>query len=380
MRFFDFAIFSFILIVSGYSFSGFNQNSISNQDNGRLELRGELILSLPEDCPEKPSDIVCDCFEDCLLYVLNKLENRIDVFNLNTKSLEPFVLNSPTSFKIDGFGIQDGFITLFDYQQGTIIHYLARKAIGQYSFPEDTLIQGKRSPYPYVQTLSPIKRFGKYLLMTGFRAGESMRSPDIPDLVLMLLDLESGKVTYAVEMPEIYRKDNWGGGFTYRMPYFDLGPNGDVVCCFAASEDLAVYSLENESVRYVKAPSRYIKKIQPFSKRNRSTPDSRTEINWYRNNPSYDGILYDKWREIYYRFALQPERPNRKGGAHAIRKPISIIVLDKDLRPLGETLLDEDVFFRPYCSFVSPDGLFIQVLDGDEDHLTFYQYQYEKNT
>lgn len=313
------------------------------------------------------------------LYLLDETDNEIDILHLKDSRIQKLSENPIYRNRIDGFGVLGDQYFIYNYHRGAVCCYNNGQLIDTYVIQLDDIVNNCRTPYPYVQTLSPIKTYRDFIIMTGFRAGETGRSADIPDLALMILDRKSGKITYAVEMPEIYGKYNWGGGFTYRMPYYDLGPNGDVVCCFAASEDLAVYSMENGSVRYVKAPSRYIKKIRPFSKRNRNTPDSGSEMNWYRNNPSYDGILYDKWREVYYRFALQPERPGRKGGAHAIRKPVSIIVLDKDLNPLGETLLDEDVFFRPYCSFVSPEGLFIQVLDGDEDHLTFYQYQYEKN-
>ena len=179
-------------------------------------------------------------------------------------------------------------------------------------------------------------------------------------------------------MPDIYGKYNWGGGFTYRMPYFDLGPEGEVVCCFAASDELTAYSLRTGRARHVKAPSKQFGQIAPYSKTNRESPTNAAEIAWYRNNPSYDGILFDPWREVYYRFALLPERPDRRGSKDYYRKPVSIIVLDKNLQPIEETLLDEDVHFRPYCSFVSQDGLFLQVLTGDEDNMTFYQFQYEQ--
>lgn len=345
---------------------------------GRLVLRGTLSLPLPEDCPDVPSDIVYDgSGENRNLYVLNEYERKIEVFDLRNKTSKVLELNPKPNYAISGIGVYGTSVFLYNYRSATVYHYEKGNLVNQFVVKQDEIVHGRRMiQYPYVQTLSPIKVYGKTLIMTGFRPGESMRSPDIPDMVLCLLDLKSGKTVNVVEMPEIYAKYNWGGGFAYRMPYFDLGPDGEVACCFAASETLTAYSLTTGRTRQVKAPSRYFGRIAPYSKNSRQAPGN--DMPWYRNNPSYDGILYDRWRDVYYRIALQPERPERRGTADYFRKPVSIIVLDKDLHPLEEVLLDEEVWFRPSCSFVSQDGLSIQVLTGDENHMTFYQYQYEK--
>lgn len=346
---------------------------------GRLFLRGSLILPLPEDCPDTPSDIVYDGtggHRD--LYILNEFERKVEVFDLGDKSRRTLNLNPKPNYSILGLGVQDERVFMYNYRKGTVYSYKNGNYENSYEVKSDTeVVNGRRMiPLPYVQTLSPIKVYGETLIMAGFRPGESQRSPDIPDMVLCLLDLKSGRVVNVVEMPEIYGKYNWGGGFGYRMPYFDLNDEGEVICCFAASEMMTVYSLKTGRQRQVNAPSKYFGQIEPYSRTNKKAPAN--DIQWYRNNPSYDGILYDPWRGVYYRLALLPERPDRRGTEDFLRKPVSIIVLDKDLRPIEETLLDESVWFRPYCSFVSPEGLFIQVRTGDEDNMTFYQYQYEK--
>ena len=347
----------------------------------KVHLIGSLVLPLPKDCPDVPSDMVFDGSNgNQCLYVLNELERRIDVFDLKDKSFRILELDPKPDYKISGIGAQGAKVFLYDYKNTIVYHYENGHLINQYSVRQEEIIQGRRMiPYPFVQTLSPIKVFGETVIMTGFRPGESMRSPDIPEMALCLLDLKSGRVISTVEMPDIYGKYNWGGG-TYRLPSFDLGPDGEVVCCFAASDELTAYALRTGRSRHIKAPSKHFGQITPYSKTNRKSPDAKAQMTWYRDNPSYDGILFDPWREVYYRFALLPERPDRRGSRDFTRKPVSIIVLDKNLQPIEETLLDEDVHFRPYCSFVSQDGLFLQVLTGDEDNMTFYQFQYEKDS
>ena len=349
--------------------------------DAKVHLIGYLVLPLPKDCPDVPSVIVYDGTNgNGYLYVLNNLERRIDVFDLKDKSFRILELDPKPDYGISGIGIQGARVFLYNYNDTIVYYYENGHLVNQYSVRQEEIVHGKRMiPYPFVQTLSPIKVFGETVIMTGFRPGESMRSPDIPEMALCLLDLKSGRVISTVEMPDIYGKYNWGGG-TYRLPSFDLGPDGEVVCCFAASDELTAYSLRTGRSRHIKAPSKHFGQITPYSKTNRKSPDAKAQMTWYRDNPSYDGILFDPWREVYYRFALLPERPDRRGSKDYYRKPVSIIVLDKNLQPIEETLLDEDVHFRPYCSFVSQDGLFLQVLTGDEDNMTFYQFQYEKDS
>lgn len=344
---------------------------------GRLVQHGQLVLTLPDDCPHIPSVVV---YEDGsnTLYVLNELENRIDAFNLGDRSCSSLKLAQKPNFKIDGFGKSGEKLFLFNYRSHLVYYYEKGSLVKQFNVSQEAIIDGKGTPEPYVQTLSPFKLYGSTLIMTGFRAGEASRRPDRPDLVLSLLDLKSGRITNAVEMPEVYGKYNWGGGFSYRFPCFELGPDGEVVCSFAATEEIASYSMKSGRVRHSDAPSRFFGQIEPYSKTDRKMPSTGAEISFYRNSPSYDGILYDPWNEVYYRIALRPEREGRRGQNNRFRKPVSIIILDKDLRPLGETPLSEDIYFRPYCSFVTSEGLYMQVLTGDENHMTFYRYQYEK--
>ena len=347
---------------------------------GKLTFRGPFILPLPAGFRYEPVEYVFDgTGGKQYLYALN--ENReVEVFNLRDKTSETLKLDPEPDFRINGVGIQGTRVFLYNRLNATVYFYENGHLVNQYPVGQDEYIQGRRMvAFPYVQTLSPMKAFGETLIMTGPQFNESMRSPDIPEMVLCLLDLKSGKVVNVVEMPEVYAKYNWGGGFAYRMPYFDLGPDGEVICCFAATDELAAYSLKTGRARRVKAPSRHIGQIAPYSKTDRNSPAGVAQWEWYRNNPSYDGILYDPWREVYYRFALLPERPDRKGTNDYPRKPISVIVLDKNLRPMEETLLDGRVSFRPYESFVSPEGLFIKVVAGKDDRfLTFYQFQYEQ--
>lgn len=94
---------------------------------------------------------------------------------------------------------------------------------------------------------------------------------------------------------------------------------------------------------------------------------------WYYEQPSYGSIYADPYKELYYRFARLP-KPDHKPGTFN-DKPVIVIVLDKDLRYVGEERLPEGPLYDTFNAYVSPEGLNIHIYNSsDEDRLTFYTY------
>ncbi|NJL77381.1 MAG: DUF4221 family protein [Saprospiraceae bacterium] len=61
-------------------------------------------------------------------------------------------------------------------------------------------------------------------------------------------------------------------------------------------------------------------------------------------SPRYGAIFYDKGQELYYRLVLGAGEVNwTKREAH--KKTISILILDKNLNQVGETVLDKNKIF-----------------------------------
>ena len=77
---------------------------------------------------------------------------------------------------------------------------------------------------------------------------------------------------------------------------------------------------------------------------------------------SYQNILYDKYRKVYYRFAY-PETElesnlNYMQILHNGKKEFSIIILDEDLNIIGETKFPPFTYV-PHICFIREDGLYI---------------------
>lgn len=78
--------------------------------------------------------------------------------------------------------------------------------------------------------------------------------------------------------------------------------------------------------------------------------------------PVYGNIIYDKYRKMYYRFAF-PEIELEKEKDylniyHNGRKRFSIIILDKDMNVVGDTLFPEYTY-NPFLLFIHKDGLYL---------------------
>ena len=143
---------------------------------------------------------------------------------------------------------------------------------------------------------------------------------------------------------------------------------------FYVDEDILVTSIDHAEVKRIRAKSRYI-----------DSPDEEQPLNAQKGPQlnlelaRYGDLMYDPYREVYYRFAYPKteldDKINWMGKAVYGRKKFSVIILDKDFQIIGETLFPEAIY-NPYASFVSKEGLYIsrdyQInYDQSEDFMTF---------
>ncbi len=154
---------------------------------------------------------------------------------------------------------------------------------------------------------------------------------------------------------EEIKRNTLGVEFNYSMCY-----NGnDFVYSFFFDEDLYVVSLDGKIKNKVKAKSKYLKNIYDGKK----TPvDMDIWAKTLCEIPMYGNLIYDKYREVYYRFVyLETELEdddNYKDIWLLGRTKFSVMILDKDLNLLGETLFPDNTYATNLL-FVREDGLYI---------------------
>lgn len=149
----------------------------------------------------------------------------------------------------------------------------------------------------------------------------------------------------------------------------------EFVYSFYADDCIYVASVDHKVINKVNVKSKYIGKIQAEA----PPSDAKQAMRWVLETPHYGDLVYDKYREVYYRFAYPKAEldPNRDYFQKALfgRSLFSVIILDKEFNIIGETLFPEAIY-NSYVFFVHPDGLYISSdyqinFDQTEDQLNF---------
>lgn len=150
----------------------------------------------------------------------------------------------------------------------------------------------------------------------------------------------------------------------------------EFVYSFYFDENIYVANIDHTSVKGIKVKSKYIKQIGFLDDYGNLTPED------IATNPNYGNLIYDPYREVYYRVAY-PETEIEKNinGLELLeygRKVFSIIILDKDFNIIGETVFPEYIY-NSGLMFVRKDGLYISNShfmnpDFNDDVLSFQRF------
>lgn len=131
---------------------------------------------------------------------------------------------------------------------------------------------------------------------------------------------------------------------------------------FDADEDLYITLPPHKDIERKKAKSKYVDNVTVFRS---NEEDFQKLIKAQCEHASYDKILYDKYRDVYYRFVYPPCEVDDYSGYYVDllrsgRKSFSIIILDNQLDIIGETSLPAYTY-NPNLSFLLEDGLYISL-------------------
>lgn len=385
--------YNLFIIIIAFFFSCKKGNDIgivSNTQNHILTNKCELIFNKIKEIELDSTTLnilgylqFLDSSSIQYLTFLNQYDNSIYIYDYeSSKFIRKIIFKNEKlkSVKIQGYNyINDDSIFIYSYSRHRI--YLTNT---NSDLLFDTLMYDRSKvnkenllPAPYFHTPSPLKLFQEKIITVGFIAGEYDSTLETNRSIITLLNLKNNSLSHAVKYPEQYIKYNWGGGLTYRMPYYDLNKNS-ILISFSAHHSLIKYDLLTNKEKEYYAGSKFIKEIRSYPTPKKEQSPSESEWNWYINTPSYEGVFYDKYRDLYYRIARLPIEPGNNDEKYN-RKPVSVIILDSSLNYIGESKLPSNIIFSPFNSFVTVDGFNIQAYTEDEDKLTFYQYKIKHN-
>lgn len=287
-------------------------------------------------------------------------------YDAGGKELFRIVLNLPDSLtqnhiQISSLAINEDSILVCPMSKGKTIYLFDGKGALIRTFTSTVPLQDGISDYVLLaMPQSPILFDGQQILSVCTRLDVVLRSTDArvkyfstPPYVLQ--NLKSGiAASNCGYWPEEYRN-----GISYRdfYPQHCLNSKKQIVFGFTASDSL--YIMENG-----KLVSSHICKSKYMTERHPYPDDSighfaylnRFEI----NEPRYISLIYDPFRNCYYRIvhhALEYESKDGMTVNSLLDKPWSVMILDEDFNVKGETIMDAKRFLP--AVFPMKDGIYI---------------------
>ena len=214
------------------------------------------------------------------------------------------------------------------------------------------------APQLFPRTNSPLRKIGDELLIAGFFMNEQAGENSVNRPVMAHYDLSRNTLRFSDSYPSMYHKGNWGGDFTYRNPFYTLSPKNEIVLGFAADHNIRVHGKDEMEYHEYYAGVGGDFEITPIAKDIAMNTIAREIVNrHYTRTLSYQAIVYDKYRKVFYRFALMPD-DNIKPFSNNPHQSFSIIILNKDYEIIGETKFPGNTYTHHLC-FVGKKGLYI---------------------
>lgn len=179
--------------------------------------------------------------------------------------------------------------------------------------------------------------------------------------VTLVLDTANHSIhEFDLRFPQVVTSEEIKGNTLGVECHYSVCHNGkDFVYSFFFDEDIYIVSLDGKIKKKIKAKSKYLEKVYDGKK---TTVDMNVWAKTLCEIPMYGNLIYDKYREVYYRFVYPKtelkDSDNYKDIWLLGRTKFSIMILDKDLNLLGETLFPENTYASNLL-FVRADGLYI---------------------
>ena len=331
----------------------------------------DIALERNENTPAFSRTQYLEEENDELFLALNKRKKSIYVYNLNTKELEDKI-NLPVKEK---YSIADFYAVNLDS-----IYF-----IPEYTFKIGVLSNRKEKSYFFDLDISKILELndkfnlGKIMEFAPTKIASLIIKNDkllIPNMVnpngdlskqrpLFVFDLTSDDIVINAEIgryPEKFIKQG-KTIFPFHMISFCRNENEQTICNFMIDDTLYVYGEGNSSnPQKFSCKSEYVSDLPEPISINKS---SNTNINKKMiENSFYQGIYYDKYRNVYYRIAkLKQDYKDDEGYINKDNFKYSIMVINQDFEVCAEQIFNH----KDYLSnslLVSKKGILLKKPDN----------------
>lgn len=193
-----------------------------------------------------------------------------------------------------------------------------------------------------------------------------LREPDLFErgYTIIKLDVLKEKAERLASYPDEYKGKNWPG-VSYASNFYK--DDKHLIANFRKSHNLQVASIEDNFSKFkeVTAKSKFIADMPsiPLAEE----PNSDKAYKKFYENGYYLNILYDPYRQVYYRIGKYLAEDANGASPKELQQKLqsTVVILDKNFKKIGETPLEEDV--NGLIHIVNKEGLFFGLKPYGED-------------
>jgi hypothetical protein len=380
---------AFLSLILFNSCSYFNENQ---KKGATLGFKKRILFHLDSNTTNLPvqTGVMEDNGEECI-YIYNQVAPELIFWNSENQKLKKRI---PIAIKGPGkVGSHANFVYFYPHSLDSIsvLACFSRsiKSINQSGKilstirEADTVIDNETN----VRIEFPIQKIGNKLLV-GITP---YRRPDEPGFFkakkIAYFVSSNGKIDSLNFLFDEYLSNVCLGIMTYSVSACVAGD--EIIISHPASSDIFVVSEQNGKVRKFDAASIYFDKVNEISASSlKDDATGKRTIQAFLKQSYYYHIVYDKYREVYYRLALHGnnklvEQFNKYDPKAMEAANFSIIILDKNFNKIGETEIFDAASYSVMDMplLVSKAGLLISENDVynnqnlDEDKLIFSVFE-----
>lgn len=285
---------------------------------------------------------------------LNPYNNKIYLYDYQSNELRnTVVLNSKNKISAYEFISMDSIVT-YDYKSHKLrIQDSSGVVINEVILPSQ---QSRNGFYSYPTTHADLKYVSGYFYLIGGHSTTSKADNDSKSVLKVKEDFTHYE--YVNEFPQLYRNSFFGGSH-YRM---------DITYTYNSNTKKFIFSFPASHEVFSTSDFIEIKNYCASYKNKISIPEYTEEISsqkrfeFVAKNYFYLAILYDPYRDVYYRICLLPKKIDSV-DTNSYDRDLAVIILDKNLKKIGEVLLENNKDFslsNILSTHVSPYGLMFQ--------------------
>ncbi len=300
------------------------------------------------------------------LYRWNRDNNSVDIFSINNKQMSKRI-DIPFSF--DGYyPIVMDKLYVIEYEKN-IIHLINDQDEILKSFDFNALISNDTLKYITYSSSGKMLNIIDDKVIINIVANTIV--PKYYKYPTMgILNIKKNQLDKFAYFPEFMQDGNIWKSF---YPYYCINNKNEIIVTFATSPEIFIYNEDGELIETKNIKSSYIDNFKPIPTEN--TYQKSTSIEYETTRSRYSLVIYDKYRDLYYRFAVHPqESVNDDGSVNQYNSnKWSIMVLNSDFELIKEILMEKNKYII-HSAVLTKEGLLIQKNKSNSPDYNYLDY------